>query len=334
MRRYLFAATAMAFAGAGCGKPDPSTFAVVRIADRGFLTTAPIYIAEEEGYFADERIKLEFSEPPRSSAQIIPLLERGDIDLLASGLSAAFYSAVLQGSRSRMVADRGHASPAGCDYDGLIVRRGLFKGTVPTAKDLQGKRFSGSGASSAGYIVDKYLRSLGLTNADIDLVRLGETVETQALRAGSIDGMHVAEPNLSSLVAEGHKLIAPARVYAPQTHYAIVVFGPSLTVTRRDVGQRFMKAYLRGVRQFNEGLTDRNVEIMARRTHVAADKLRKVCLPTINPDGAINFPSMLDFQEWLVAGGNLTRVLGPEAGTDMSFARNAAKELGIPPTPR
>ena len=334
MRRHLFAAAAMALAGAGCGKPDPSTFAVVRIADRGFLTTAPIYIAEEEGYFADERIKLEFSEPPRSSAQIIPLLERGDIDLLASGVSAAFYAAVAQGSRSRVVADRGHASPAGCDYNGVMVRRGMFEGTVPTAKDLRGKRFSGSAASSASYIVDKYLRSLGLTNADIDLVRLGESVETQALAAGSIEGMHVAEPHLSSLVADGHKLIGPARLYAPQTHYALVIFGPSLTVTRRDVGQRFMKAYLRGVGRFNEGPTDRNVEIVARRTHVPADKLRKLCLPTINPDGALDFPSMLDFQEWLVAGGNLTRVLGAEAGTDMSFARNAAKELGIPSTPR
>lgn len=334
MRWYVIATAVAAFAGTGCGKPDPSDFAVVRIADRGFLTNAPIYIADEEGYFADEKIRLEFSEPPRASAQIIPLLERGDIDVLAPSVSAAFYSAVAQGSRLRIVADRGHVSPVGCDYDGLMVRRGLFNGKPPTANDVRGKRFSLGPASSAAFIVNKYLKSLGLTNADIKMVRLGETVEAQALAAGSIDGLHVAEPHLSNLRSEGHELIAPARLYAPKTHYAIVIFGPTLTVTRRDVGQRFMKAYLRGVKQFNEGLTPRNLEIMVRRTNVPAERLKRVCMPTINPDGALHVPTLLDFQQWLVEGGHLSRVLGAEAGTDMSFARNAARELGIPPTPR
>lgn len=334
MRRTLVTVAVLAVAAVACSKPDPSHFDAVRIADRGFLTNAPIYIAEEEGYFADEKIKLAYSEPPRASAQIIPLLERGDLDVLAPSLSAAFYAAVSKGSRSRIVADRGHVAATGCDYDGVMVRRGLFKGLPPTANALRGKRFSLGAASSAAYIVNKYLNSLGLSNADIDMVRLGETVESQALAAGSIDGLHVAEPHLSRLVAEGNELIGPAGKYAPGMHYAVVVYGPTLTVTHRDVGQRFMKAYLRGVKKFGEGLTDRNIDIMARRTGLPADQLRKICLPTINPDGELNASALVDFQKWLVAGGNLPAVLGPEVGTDMAFARTAAKELGIPPTAR
>ena len=131
MLRRIIATAAIAIAGTACSKPDPSQFTVVRIADRGFLTNAPIYIADEEGYFADERIRLQYSEPPRSTSQIIPLLERGDLDVLAPALNAAFYSAVLQGSRSRIVADRGHVAPAGCVYGGLLVKRGWLNGRAP-----------------------------------------------------------------------------------------------------------------------------------------------------------------------------------------------------------
>jgi len=334
MRRKSVAVAVIAAAVMSCSKPDPAKFDVVKIADRGFITNAPIYIADEEGYFADERIRLEYSEPPRASGQIIPLLERGDIDVLAPTLSAAFFAAVLKGAKSKIVADRGHVSPTGCDYLGIMVRRGLLNGVPPTAKDLRGKRFSLGGASSTAYVATKYLNSLGLSTADIDMVRLGETVEPQALRAGSIDGLHVAEPFLTQLQAEGNELIGPARRYVPGMQFAVVIYGPTLTVRNRELGQRFMKAYLRGVQTFRKGLTPRNVDIIARRSHLPAESLRKICLPAVNPDGALDYPSMLDFQKWLVANGNLDRVLGAEAGTDMTFARNAAKELGIPPTQR
>jgi NitT/TauT family transport system substrate-binding protein len=331
MRLRCAAAAIVALAIFGCDpRPNPK-LDPVKIADRGFLTNAPIYIAEEEGYFADERIKLVFTEPPRSSSQMIPLLERGDIDVMASSLTAGFFSAVAQGGRSRIVADRGHVSDSGCDYDGVIARRGLFEGGAPNAKDMRGKRFSVGPAGMGAYIIDKYLEAMGLTVADLTLVRLGERVEAQALDQGSIDGMHVAEPHLSMLVARGNRLIGPARVYAPGLHYAVLVFGPSLTVTHRDVGERFMRAYLRGVKKFQEGLTPRNLDIISRRTGFNVDTLRKICPPTINADGALNGASLLDFQKWLVKNGFLSRELGPEGGTDMTFARQAAKELGIAP---
>jgi NitT/TauT family transport system substrate-binding protein len=312
----------------GCSKAATRQLDVVKIADRGFLTNAPIYIAEADGFFADAGIKLEYTEPPRSSSQMIPLLERGSFDVMASQLTAAFFAAVVQGGKSRIVADRGHVAATGCDYDGVMVRRGLFDKVAPTAATLRGKRFSLSAAGSASYITDKYLESLGLTTKDLDMVRLGESLEAQALDAGSIDGLHVAEPHLSQLVSEGHKLIGPARLYAPGMHHAVLIFGPSLTVNRRELGERFMEAYLRGVKEFHKGLTPRNLDIIAKRTRLSPEVLRKICLPTISADGELNYSSLLDFQKWAQKNGYLETVL-PESGTDMAFARQAARKLGI-----
>jgi NitT/TauT family transport system substrate-binding protein len=259
---------------------------------------------------------------------MIPLLERGSFDVMASQLTSAFFAAVAQGGKSRIVADRGHVAASGCDYDGVMARRGLFDNGAPTAATLKGKRFSLGAAGSAAYVTDKYLESIGLSTKDLDMERLGESLEDQALEAGSIDGLHVAEPHLSKLVSEGHKLIGPARIYAPGMHYAVLIFGPSLAITRRDVGERFMEAYLRGVKDFHAGLTPRNVDIITRRTKMAPDLIRRICLPTISADGELNSASLLDFQKWSQKNGYLKTVVAGNA-TDMSFARQAARKLAI-----
>jgi ABC-type nitrate/sulfonate/bicarbonate transport system substrate-binding protein len=186
------------------------------------------------------------------------------------------------------------------------------------------------GASGTyGYIADNYLGSFGLTTKDMDVVRLGEGVEAQALDAGTIDLLHVAEPYLSQLEARGHKLIGPSNVYSPGTHLAVIEFGPTLTVNRRDVAYRFIKAYLMGVKQSEEGATPRNVEILARRTKLEPQVLRKMCRPAVYADGHVNTEDLLKFQKWAVKAHRLDRVPGAEAGVDMSFAQRAAKELGL-----
>jgi NitT/TauT family transport system substrate-binding protein len=186
------------------------------------------------------------------------------------------------------------------------------------------------GASGAyGYIADNYFASVGLTTKDMNIVRLGESLENQALRSGGIDLMHVSEPYLSLLAAEGNKLIGPSSVYSPGAQYGTVLFGPTLTVDRRDVGLRFMRAYLKGVRESQQGATARNVEIVSQRTRLDPALVRKVCMPEISSDGQVDRLELLKFQEWAVKTHRLDRVLGADAGLDMAFAERAAKELGI-----
>jgi NitT/TauT family transport system substrate-binding protein len=328
--RFIFAALAVMVSGVSCSrKQEASKLDDVRFSDRGFITNAPVYLADAEGYFTDEGIHLTYVAPSASTSQIMPLLERGTIDVMSGTPSAAFYSLVEKGGKSRMVADRGHVADTGCDYDGVMARRGLFDSAPPTAKSLRGRRFSVSPAGTIAYITDKYLQAVGLTTNDLDLVRMNEFVEAQAIDAGTIDGLHVSEPQLSRLVAAGHKLIGPARIYALGVHHAVLVYGPTLTVEHRDVGVRFMKAYLRGVAKFHEGLSPRTIDIISKKLGMEPAMLKGICLPSINSDGALNMAALLDFQKWAVRNGVLARVAGPEAGIDTTFARTASSELGI-----
>ena len=174
----------------------------------------------------------------------------------------------------------------------------------------------------------KYLSSLGLTIRRRDMVRLGEAVEAQALAAGSIDG--VLRPNrICRRFRQMDTSLLHRHAHTARTHYAVLVFGPKLTITHRDVGQRFVRAYLRSVKTFNEELTARNVEIMASRTGVEADRLRKICPPTVNRDGELDFPSLLEFQKWLVGSEISAGFLEQKPGRTCICAQSRKKEIGF-----
>jgi hypothetical protein len=88
-----------------------------------------------------------------------------------------------------------------------------------------------------------------------------------------------------------------------------------------------MKAYLRGARRFAEGMTPRNIEILASKTGFDPKRLARICPPSISVNGTLNLEWLLEFQEWAVKRGHLDKVGGLRAGVDTEFAEAAAAEL-------
>ena len=84
-----------------------------------------------------------------------------------------------------------------------------------------------------------------------------------------------------------------------------------------------MKAYLRGAKQYAEGMTDRNIAILAKRGNYDAAMLKSVCPPKVALNGEVNADWLLAFQKWAVDKGYIDHVAGREAGLDMWFARQA-----------
>jgi NitT/TauT family transport system substrate-binding protein len=322
--RYL-ALTAIA---AGCFQraEKGNALQVVQISGRSAIANAPLFIADEEGFFKQEGIKLEFVTLSVDLTQNIPALEQEKVDAIAAQLNIGFFNAIAKGARARIVGDRGHVDPKSCDFTGIIGRGSLFNTDDPPAAQLRGRRFAANPAGASGYLVNRYLSAKGMTNADIRFVTLPDNVQLQALQRGSIDAVFATEPRFTQSLP-GNRLIAPGNKYTPGLQYSFLVFGPSLLVTHRDLGQRFMNAYLRGVRQYNEGKTPRNLEIVSRRVQLHPDTARALCWAPIRNDGSIDTLSLLDFQRWGVAGGHQLRILSGREYDDSELARNAAAQL-------
>ena len=180
MRRELFLCATAALLLSGCARKQSDELETVRIASRRHLAAAPVYIADEEGYFAEEGIRLEFVDAPARSMQAIPLLEQGRIDVLGASVSSGLFAAVRSRARLRIVADRGHVG-GNCDFNGVIGAGATFLTDSPTTAQVRGRTFSINATTTPEFITDRFLASRGLVTKDVKVVSLSETVEPQAL---------------------------------------------------------------------------------------------------------------------------------------------------------
>jgi hypothetical protein len=181
------------------------------------------------------------------------------------------------------------------------------------------------------YLLDKLLAKAGLTNDEVEIVQIPTEVLLDAMETGSIDAAVVTEPMLTRLVNAGHAVVwGPAWGVEAGFQRSIISFGPTLPDDTPDAGRRFMVTYLKAVRQFNQGKTERNLDIMAKHTKYDRELLKKMCWPPFREDGQINIQSVLDYQDWAVKKGLLDRRLRADEFWEPSFIEYANQALNTP----
>jgi NitT/TauT family transport system substrate-binding protein len=122
-------------------------------------------------------------------------------------------------------------------------------------------------------------------------------------------------------------LLMPAEPFAQDLTSSMLVFGAKL-LDNPSVGERFATAYLKAVRQYTEGKTPRNVELVATYTKLEPTLVEKMCWPTTASDGAVNVESIMAYQAWLQTQNALDRLVTPDEFLDTHYAEAANKLLG------
>ncbi len=121
--------------------PTTPVLTTLRLPTSRIISNGPLFIAKEEGYFAQQGINVEF-ERSQSVAASLPLLISGDIAVSGGPLTPGLINAVAKGAHVRIVADKGRIAPGYCNSTALMVRKDLFdKGTVRNVSDLKGLKF-------------------------------------------------------------------------------------------------------------------------------------------------------------------------------------------------
>jgi NitT/TauT family transport system substrate-binding protein len=88
-----------------------------------------------------------------------------------------------------------------------------------------------------------------------------------------------------------------------------------------------MVANLKGVRQYNQGKTERNLDILVRHSGLERELLKRLAWPALRNDGMLNVDNVMMFQRWAQKRGMLDRCLDPGEFWDRSFVQYAAAEL-------
>src|SRR5438874_12185189 len=110
----------------------------VKIGVLKLTSSAVLFVGVEKGFFKEFGIEPELVFF-QAAAPIATALAAGQIDVGATGLTAALYNIVLGGERMWIVADKGREWP---DHrlTAIVVHRDLYDAGVRTVAALKGKR--------------------------------------------------------------------------------------------------------------------------------------------------------------------------------------------------
>ena len=119
---------------------------------------------------------------------------------------------------------------------------------------------------------------------------------------------------------------------------AVVLYAGHFFKQRPDVARRFMRAYLKAVRDYNDALKDGKlagpkadevIAILTEYTRIKdASLYRKITPQGCNPDGAVNEASLAIDLQFYKDEGHIQGGVTVEQAVDRSFVQAALDELG------
>ncbi|MDQ6619086.1 MAG: ABC transporter substrate-binding protein [Pseudomonadota bacterium] len=317
-----------------------TTFAApVRIGTTNSSSDAPLFIAAAKGYFKAEGIEVEFTSFD-SAAKMIAPLGTGQLEVGAGSPAAGFYNAVARGLDVRMVADKG-SMPARYGYLPLMVRKDLVdSGKVKSVADLRGMKFAlPAQGTTTDSTLNEALKRGGLKWTDVDVVYMGFPQHVIAFQNKAIDAAVTTEPSATRAEQLGAAVrYLPGDTIYPNQQVAVILYGGKFIKDQPEIGRKFMKAYIRGVRDYNDALKDGKlaapsspdiINILTQYTNIKDAKIYGAITPNgCNPDGQLNEESLKKDLQFFKDRGLIEGTVNVEQVIDHSFVAAALKELG------
>ncbi len=329
-----FAATLIAWLCLGSAHAQD----VVTVGAASTTSDAPIYIADKLGYFRDEGLAVKVTNF-RSAADMVAPLGIGQLDAGAGSASAGLYNATVQGIRIKIVADKA-SSPPGYGATKILIRKDhLDGGRFKTPADFKGFRFAmnAPGVSNTATL-NALLKSAGLRYSDVTTVNMPLPDHVAALGNKGVDASASVEPAATIAIRNGFAVLHKSDdEIIPNHQIAVLIYSEKFS-KNKDAADRFMRAYLRGVRFYNGALSngrmagpnaDKVIEILAASTPIKDPAIYKAITPTgMNPDGRVNIASLADDLAFYREQGLISGKVNMDELVDHSFADSAVKALG------
>ncbi len=303
------------------------------VADVGF------FVADKRGYFAEENLKVELV-PFDAAAKMIAPLASGDLDVGGGGISAGLFNAVARGVGMRIVADKSSAY-FGVGTGALMVRKDLVEsGRYKSPVDLKGAKLAvpaaGTGTSTS---LQRYFSKFGLSLHDMDLVYLSFPQMAVALQNKAIDAAFLTEPNETAVTRRGDAVkIAGDDEMFPNHEIAVTLFSEKFIHERRDIAVRFVRAMLRGVRDYVATVEDGKlsgpgsadmIAILVQYSMIKDPAVyRGITVHGCDPDGKLNLESLQTDFDYFKSEGLIEGKVSVADVVDASIAAEAVRDLG------
>ena len=310
----------------------------VKVGVNGVSSDVPFFIAQEKGYFEEEDLDVEIVPFERGPQMVAPLAA-GQIDVGAGASSASLYNAVTRDLDIRAVADKG-SMPGELEYCQVLVRTDLHEdGQVQSYSDLKGLKIAEVGrAGASGALVNAALRKGGLTYSDAEHIHISHPQMVTSFVNGAIDAAVVCEPFATQTVEMGAAVRISEGDYATGQQVAVLLYGASFIDDRREVAERFMRAYLKGARFYVDAIedgvlsgpnADEVIRILTENTSLKDPELvAKITPHWVDPNGRLGVETLAEDLRFFEEQGYLDAPVTVDMAIDPSFAERAVEVLG------
>jgi NitT/TauT family transport system substrate-binding protein len=296
----------------------------VSIADLGIITQAPVYIAMDRGYFEAEGLEANLV-PVRTVSESAELAATARVDFGGMAPDPALFNALERGIQIKLLGSGGifHQSLTGAS--GIIVRQDLVdSGRYRELADLKGLKIA-VGSVTAQFYVEQILNRVGLNATDVEFTTLALQDMTAGLNGRAIDAAWMVEPLIGAMRRQSLGTYVASGFDAMHGGASWLVFAsPSVTGRTPEIAASFMRAYLRGLRDFHHafGLKDASpdpvFDALAVHSSIHDRKvLENVAMHPVDPNGTLEIASLDRFQDYYLAHGvqnekiDLTRYVDP-----------------------
>ncbi|MDP2661657.1 MAG: ABC transporter substrate-binding protein [Dehalococcoidia bacterium] len=292
-------------------------------------------MALDKGYFKEQGITIEvvnFATVP----ELIPAVGTGQIDVMATPLSSGLLSAFDRGVDMRIVADKGQSLPK-FEFAWIVLRKDLAdSGQVKTAADLKGMKVAIPSPLSLGDMTVRImLEQAGVKQGEVAVEVLPFAQQVTAFGNKAIAASYTVDPFIARGIQEGFsvKWIPNSRFFDGKVQTAMIIYGSGL-MKDKDLGQRWMVAYLKGIRDYMKAFTTKEgrpevVATLAKYTTIKDPLLYDVMeMPFLDPNGAPDKKSVDAQYKWFVENKIYEGKTTFDAITDLSYLDFATQKLG------
>lgn len=307
----------------------------VSFASVNALSDAGVFLADELGYFAEQGIVCDYNVIG-SAPTLITAAITGQVDVAGVAVTPGLFAATQRGIDIRLVGDKQSVRP-GFSNTRMVVGAKAFTGDK--ASSIAALRGQSVGVSARGstafFLMAKTLAKNGVKVDDVRVVEMEYANIAAGLTNGAIAGGMLLDPFLSRSIHDGSVVeVSDCSDVAPGGNASIVSIVYSEAMERnRDLAQRWMIAYVRGVRAYNDAYRknigkDRVIALLAKHTHIDPAVVAQSFPVGLDPDQYVNLEALAEFQDFFAEQGMLRQKSDVTRIVDLSFAQNAVATLG------
>ena len=295
-------------------------------------SSAPVFIAEDKGYFRDAGldVELKFFD---AAQPIAVATASGDVDFGVTAFTAGLYN--LAGKGTLKVIGGMSRERAGFPLIGYFASNNAYASGLKTPKDLAGKRVAVTQVGSSfhyslGLLADKY----GFKLSDVKVLPLQSLSNAAAaLKGETVDAALLPASTARKLMDDGGaKLLGWVGDETPWQLGA--VFASPKTLTNKALVTKLLAALERADREYhdvilasvkdgNAAVNDRTrplLEIIAKYTNLSLEQVVGNCA-YVDPDGKLDVKNVDNQIKWLQDQGFVDKGFGADAIIDKDFVK-------------